>query len=44
MRIIQSRGLIRARHPASVGKNKKYIRVLREKPEEMRPLERRERR
>jgi hypothetical protein len=39
MRIIQSRNLIRARHPASVGK-KKYIRVLRGKPAEMRPLER----
>jgi len=44
MRIIKSRNLIRARYPASVGKSKKYIRVLRGKPEEMRPLERRGRR
>jgi hypothetical protein len=36
--------MITARHPASVGKNKKCIRVLPGNPEEMRPLRRRGRR
>ena len=44
MRMIQSRNMIRARDLASVGKNKKCIRVLTGNPEEMRPLGRRGRR
>jgi hypothetical protein len=44
MRMIQSRNMIRARRPASGGKNKNCVRVLTGKPEEMRPLGRRGRR